>query len=289
MPVSMGFPSDQKDTLMTAIPPLSLLDGRSIPQLGFGLWQVPEDTTGQTVAQPLQLGYRLLDGAAIYGNEVGQGEGVRASGLPRDDVFVTTKVWNDNQGFDSTLRAIDASLERLGLDAVDLCLIHWPCPNKGLYVETWKAFIRAKEEGKLRSIGVSNFAPEHLQRIIDETGVTPVLNQIELHPRFQQAELRAFHGEHSIITQSWTPLGKSKSFDDPVIVAIGGRLNKSPAQIVLRWHVQLGCSVIPRSTNPERMAQNMALFDFELSADDMAAIAGLDANDRLGPDPATFE
>jgi len=289
MPISMGFPSDQKDTLMTAIPPLSLLDGRSIPQLGFGLWQVPEDTTGQTVAQALQLGYRLLDGAAIYGNEVGQGEGVRASGLPRDDVFVTTKVWNDNQGFDSTLRAIDASLDRLGLDTVDLCLIHWPCPNKGLYVETWKAFIRAKEEGRLRSIGVSNFAPDHLQRIIDETGVTPVLNQIELHPRFQQAELRAFHGEHNIITQSWTPLGKSKSFDDPVIVAISERLGKSPAQIVLRWHVQLGCSVIPRSTNPERMAQNMALFDFELSADDMTAIAGLDAGDRLGPDPATFE
>ncbi|WP_375573338.1 aldo/keto reductase [Ahrensia marina] len=274
---------------MTAIPSLSLLDGRSIPQLGFGLWQVPEDTTGQTVAQALQLGYRLLDGAAIYGNEVGQGEGLRASDLPRDDVFVTTKVWNDNQGFDSTLRAIDASLERLGLDAVDLCLIHWPCPNKGLYVETWKAFIRAKEEGKLRSIGVSNFASAHLERIIGETGVTPVLNQIELHPRFQQAELRAFHADHAIITQSWTPLGKSKSFDDPVIVAISERLNKSPAQIILRWHVQLGCSVIPRSTNPERMAQNMALFDFELTADDMSAIAGLDAGDRLGPDPATFE
>lgn len=274
---------------MTAIPSLSLLDGRSIPQLGFGLWQVPEDTTGQTVAQALQLGYRLLDGAAIYGNEVGQGEGLRASDLPRDDVFVTTKVWNDNQGFDSTLRAIDASLERLGMDAVDLCLIHWPCPNKGLYVDTWKAFIRAKEEGKLRSIGVSNFAPDHLERIIGETGVTPVLNQIELHPRFQQAELRAFHAKHSIITQSWTPLGKSKSFDDPVIVAISERLNKSPAQIILRWHVQLGCSVIPRSTNPERMAQNMALFDFELTADDMSAIAGLDAGDRLGPDPATFE
>ncbi len=274
---------------MIAIPSLSLLDGRSIPQLGFGLWQVPEDTTGQTVAQALQLGYRLLDGAAIYGNEVGQGEGLRASDLPRDDVFVTTKVWNDNQGFDSTLRAIDASLERLGLDAVDLCLIHWPCPNKGLYVETWKAFIRAKEEGKLRSIGVSNFAPAHLERVIGETGVTPVLNQIELHPRFQQAELRAFHAEHAIITQSWTPLGKSKSFDDPVIVAISERLNKSPAQIILRWHVQLGCSVIPRSTNPERMAQNMALFDFELTADDMSAIAGLDVGDRLGPDPATFE
>jgi len=274
---------------MTAIPSLSLLDGRSIPQLGFGLWQVPEDTTGQTVAQALQLGYRLLDGAAIYGNEVGQGEGLRASDLPRDDVFVTTKVWNDNQGFDSTLRAIYASLERLGLDAVDLCLIHWPCPNKGLYVETWKAFIRANEDGKLRSIGVSNFAPAHLERIIGETGVTPVLNQIELHPRFQQAELRAFHAKHAIITQSWTPLGKSKSFNDPVIASISERLGKTPAQIILRWHVQLGCSVIPRSTNPERMAQNMALFDFQLTADDMSAIAGLDAGDRLGPDPATFE
>lgn len=285
----MGFPFDQKDTLMTAIPTLPLLDGRSIPQLGFGLWQVPEDTTNQTVAQALKLGYRLLDGAAIYGNEVGQGEGLRASGLPRNDVFVTTKVWNENQGFDSTLRAIDASLDRLGLDAVDLCLIHWPCPDKGLHVETWKAFIRGKEEGKLRSIGVSNFAPDHLERIMDETGVKPVLNQIEVHPHLQQTELRAFHAQHDIITQSWTPLGQSKSFDNPVIVSISERLNRSPAQVVLRWHVQLGCAVIPRSTNPERMAQNMALFDFELNADDMAAIAGLDAGDRLGPDPATFE
>ncbi|MBO6676216.1 MAG: aldo/keto reductase [Rhizobiales bacterium] len=273
---------------MTTIPSLSLLDGRSIPQLGFGLWEVPKDMTGDVVQQALKTGYRLLDGAAIYGNEVGQGEGLRASGLPRDDVFVTTKVWNDNQGLDSTLRAIDASLDRLGMDAVDLCLIHWPCPEKGLYVDTWKAFIRAKEEGKLRSIGVSNFAPDHLERIIGETGVTPVLNQIELHPRFQQTELRAFHAEHAIITQSWTPLGKSKSFDDPVITSIADRLGKTPAQVILRWHVQLGCSVIPRSTNADRMAQNMALFDFELTTDDMAAIAGLDAGDRLGPDPATF-
>lgn len=274
---------------MTTIPALPLLDGRSIPQLGFGLWQVPEDTTGQNVAQALKLGYRLLDGATIYGNEVGQGEGLRASGLSRDDVFVTTKVWNENQGYDSTLRAIDESLERLGLDAVDLCLIHWPCPHKDLYVETWKAFIRAKEDGKLRSIGVSNFQPKHLERIMGETGVAPVLNQIELHPRLQQNELRAFHAEHGIITQNWTPLGQSKSFGDPVIASISDRLNKSPAQIILRWHIQLGCSVIPRSTNANRMAENMALFDFELSAEDMDAIAGLDEGDRLGPDPQTFE
>lgn len=284
----MPFPFEMKDKPMTAIPSLSLLDGRSIPQLGFGLWEVPKDITGDVVQQALTTGYRLLDGAAIYGNEVGQGEGLRASGLPRDDVFVTTKVWNDNQGFDSTLRAIDESLERLGMDAVDLCLIHWPCPEKRLFVDTWKAFIRAKEEGKLRSIGVSNFAPDHLERIIGETGVKPVLNQIELHPRFQQAKLRAFHAEHAIITQSWTPLGKSKSFNDPVITSIAGRLGKTPAQVILRWHVQLGCSVIPRSTNADRMAQNIDLFDFELSADDMGAIGGLDANDRLGPDPATF-
>lgn len=289
MPALTRLLSDLKDTPMTAIPPLSLLDGKSIPQVGFGLWQVPEDSTGQTVAKALELGYRLLDGAAIYGNEAGQGEGLRASALPREDVFVTTKVWNENQGFDNTLKAIDASLERLGLDAVDLCLIHWPCPDKGLYVDTWRAFVRAKEDGKVRSIGVSNFAPNHLERIMGETGVTPVLNQIELHPRFQQAALRAFHAEHAIITQNWTPLGKSKSFDDPVIVAISERLGKSPAQIILRWHVQLGCCVIPRSTNPQRMAQNLALFDFSLSEDDMAAIAGLDTNDRLGPDPATFE
>lgn len=274
---------------MTATPSLPLLDSRAIPQLGFGLWQVPEETTGEIVAQALKLGYRLLDGAAIYGNEVGQGEGLHASGLPRDDVFVTTKVWNEHQGFDSTLKSIDASLDRLGLEAVDLCLIHWPCPNKDLYVDTWRAFIRAKEEGKLRSIGVSNFAPDHLERIIGETGVKPVLNQIELHPRLQQSELRAFHARHGIITQSWTPLGQSKSFDNPVIMSICEKYGRTPAQIVLRWHVQLGCAVIPRSTNPERMAQNMALFDFSLSDEDMTAIAGLDADDRLGPDPATFE
>lgn len=271
------------------IPSLPFHDGKSIPQLGFGLWQIPEDTTGQSVHQALGLGYRLLDGAAIYGNEVGQGEGLRLSGLPRCDVFVTTKVWNAEQGFDSTLKAVDASLERLGLDHVDLCLIHWPCPNKNQYVETWRGLIQAKADGKVKSIGVSNFLPDHLKRIIDETGEKPVLNQIEVHPYLQQKELHAFHQDHGIITQSWTPLGQSKSFDDPVIAAISERLGKSPAQIVLRWHVQLGCSAIPRSTNAGRMADNIALFDFELTSDDMAAIASLDRNGRVGPHPLEFE
>ena len=274
---------------MTKIPTLALHDGRTMPQLGFGLWQVPEDTTAQTAAHALTLGYRLLDGAAIYGNEVGQGEGMRESGLPRDDVFVTTKVWNAQQGYDTTLTAIDASLERLGLDAVDLCLIHWPCAHKELYVDTWRALIRAQADGKLRSIGVSNFAADHLERIVGETGVKPVLNQIELHPRLQQGALRAFHASHAIVTQSWTPLGQSRSFDDPVIVAISQKLNRTPAQIILRWHIELGCAVIPRSTNTQRMAQNLALFDFTLGADDMAAMANLDAGERVGPDPATFE
>ena len=274
---------------MTAIRSLPLLDGRSIPQLGFGLWQVPEDTAADTVEQALRTGYPLLDGAAIYGNEVGQGAGLRASGLAREDVFVTTKVWNADHGYDSTLKAIDDSLNRLELDWVDLCLIHWPCPNRDLFVETWRAFIRAKADGKLASIGVSNFAIEHLERLIGETGEVPVVNQIECHPRFQQNDMRAFHAAHGIVTQSWTPLGQSRSFDDPVVTSICERLGKTPAQVILRWHVQLGCSVIPRSTHAGRMAQNMALFDFELTADDMDAMATLDAGDRIGPDPASFE
>jgi 2,5-diketo-D-gluconate reductase A len=268
---------------------LRLNDGLTIPQVGLGLWQVPAAITAQTVATGLRLGYRLIDGAAIYGNEEGQGEGIRMSDVPRDQIFVTTKVWNDAQGHDPALRAAEASLARLGLDHVDLLLIHWPCPSRGLYVDTWRALIRLKEEGRARSIGVSNFNAPHLERLIGETGVVPVLNQIEVNPRLQQTELRALHDSLGIVTQSWTPLGQGKSFAAPAVTEAARRTGKTPAQVILRWHVQIGASVIPRSTREAGLAENLDIFDFALSPEEMAAIAALDEGQRCGPDPASFE
>jgi 2,5-diketo-D-gluconate reductase A len=273
---------------MPPLPRLRLNDGHTIPQLGFGLWQVPADRTADVVVEGLRAGYRLIDGAAIYGNEEGLGAGLRASGLSRDEVFVTTKVWNDRQGYDSTLRAAEESLARLGMERVELLLIHWPCPAQGRYLDTWRALIRLREEGRARCIGVSNFGPEQLERIIGETGVVPVLNQIELHPRLQQAELRALHDTLGIVTQSWTPLGQGRSFAAPPVLAAAARTGKSPAQVILRWHVQLGCSVIPRSTRAAGLAENLALFDFALTGEEMEAIATLEAGERTGPDPALF-
>jgi 2,5-diketo-D-gluconate reductase A len=267
---------------------LRLNDGNMIPQVGLGIWQVPEAITAATVATALQTGYRLVDGAAIYGNEEGQGEGVRASGVPRDEVFVTTKVWNSDQGYDATLRAVEASLARLGMETVELCLIHWPTPARNLYVDTWRALIRLKEDGRVRSIGVSNFMGDHLERIIGETGTVPVLNQIELNPRLQQAELRELHDRLGVVTQSWTPLGQGASFDAGPVRAAAERTGKSPAQVILRWHVQLGVSVIPRSTRAAGLAENLDIFDFALTAEEMTAMATLDEGVRCGPDPQTF-
>ena len=270
-------------------PYLTLNDGRRLPQLGFGLWRVPDQTTAATTATALRLGYRLVDGAAIYGNETGQGEGIRASGLPRDQIFVTTKVWNSDQGFDSTQRAADASLMRLGLSEVDLLLIHWPCPAKDRYLDTWRALIRLQKDGKARSIGVSNFKEPHLRRIMDETGVVPVLNQIEINPRLQQPSLRAFQAAHRIVTQSWTPLGQSLSFDTAPVQSVARRTGKSPAQVILRWHLQIGASVIPRSNREAGLAENLDIFDFTLTEAEMASIAELDEAARCGPDPDMFE
>lgn len=266
---------------------LKLNDGNKIPSLGLGIWQIPAASTGQAVAQAIGLGYRLIDGAAIYGNEEGLGEGIRTSGHDRESLFVTTKVWNDRQGYDATLRAFDESVERLGLNP-DLVLIHWPCPAKNLYIDTWRALIRLQQDGRVRSIGVSNFGPEQLERLIGETEVTPVVNQIELHPRFQQTELRALHDRLGIVTQSWTPLGKGTAFDAPAIAEAALRHGKTPAQVILRWHVQLGLSAIPRSTRLQGQMENRDIFDFALTEDDMAAIAALDDGRRLGPDPAFF-
>jgi 2,5-diketo-D-gluconate reductase A len=270
------------------IPRLRLNDGHMIPALGLGIWQVPADRTAAVVAEAIGLGYRLIDGAAIYGNEAGLGQGVRASGLPRDQVFVTTKVWNSDQGHDQTLRAVEASLARLGMAQVELCLIHWPVPAADRYVDTWRALIRLRDEGRVRSIGVSNFLAPQLERLVGETGVVPVLNQIELNPRLQQAELRALHDRMGIVTQSWTPLGQGRSFDAAPVQAVARRTGKSPAQVILRWHLQLGVSVIPRSTRAEGQAENLDLFDFALTEAEMAAMASLDEGARCGPDPMTF-
>jgi 2,5-diketo-D-gluconate reductase A len=267
-------------------PYLPLSDGRTLPQIGYGVFQVPPDTTEQLVGQAISAGYRAVDTAAFYGNERGVGAAVRATDAT---IFVTTKLWNEDQGYDRALRAFDRSFDLLGLDWIDLYLIHWPVPRQDLFAETWKALIRLRDERRVRSIGVSNFTMEHLERIIHDTGVVPAVNQIELHPGFQQVELRAFHEENGIATISWSPLGRGAGLLDPVIGRIARKHGKTPAQAILRWHVQNGLAVIPKSSSPERQAENLAIFDFALDDEDMKAIAGLDRLDgRIGPDPETL-
>ncbi|MGO4630420.1 aldo/keto reductase [Streptomyces sp. 2RAF24] len=260
-----------------------------MPQLGFGVWQVPDAEAEQAVGTALEAGYRSIDTAAIYGNETGTGKAVAASGLPREELFVTTKLWNSDQGYESTLRAFDDSLGKLGLEYVDLYLIHWPVPNKDAYVDTYRAFEKILADGRARAIGVSNFLPEHLERLIGETSVVPAVNQIELHPQLQQAASRAAHARHGIATEAWSPLGQGRGLlDVPAIVAIARKHARTPAQVVLRWHVQLGNLVIPKSVTPSRIRENIAVFDFELDAEDLAGLAALDEGRRLGPDPAEF-
>jgi 2,5-diketo-D-gluconate reductase A len=263
---------------------INLNDGRAIPQLGLGLWQT--SNAAEIVAAALETGYRHFDTAAIYGNEAEVGQGLRAA--RREDIFVTTKVWNDAQGFDSTLKACRESLTRLSLDYVDLYLVHWPAPRRDLYVDTWRALIRLREEGLARSIGVSNFEPEHIERIVAETGVTPAINQIELHPRFQQNRLRDFHAKHGIATESWAPLGRAQVLSDPVIAGIASKHARTPAQVVVRWHMDEGLVVIPKTSRRERLRENFAVFDFALDAADLAAIAALDSpQGRIGPSGLT--
>ncbi|KAA0122991.1 aldo/keto reductase [Methylobacterium sp. P1-11] len=272
-----------------AVPTLPLNDGRRIPQIGYGCWQLSDEQAPDLVGRALQAGYRLIDTASVYGNEAGVGRGIRDAQVPRDAIFLTTKLWNDRQGRDETRRAFDESLQRLGLPYVDLYLIHWPCPQRRLFVETWKTLIQLREEGRAKSIGVSNFTPEHIATLVGETGVAPAVNQIELHPRFQRKAPRADDSRHGIVTESWSPLGQGKELNDPVIGAIAKAHEKSPAQVVLRWQVQIGCVAIPKTARPERILENIALFDFELGADEMERIAALDRPDgRIGPDPATF-
>jgi len=285
--VGLGNPLDMSPT-ETQIPEITLNDGNRIPQLGFGVFQVPPDETEEVTLRAFEVGYRHVDTAAAYRNEAGVGQAVHASGLDRGEVFITTKCFNDTHGYDRATRALKDSLERLELDHVDLYLIHWPVPAHDLYVETWRAFIDAREAGLVRSIGVSNFQPAQLERIIDETGVTPAVNQIELHPRFQQRGLRHEHSELGIVTEAWSPLAQGEVLDDPTLNEIAEAHGKTAGQVALRWHVQIGNVVFPKSVTPERIAENFELFDFHLSDAEMEAIDALDAGERIGPDPDTF-
>jgi 2,5-diketo-D-gluconate reductase A len=285
----MSQPMLSPDDRATPQTTITLNDGHAMPRLGLGVWQSPREVTAQAVRSALAAGYRSVDTAAIYRNEAEVGEGVRASGLDRAEVFVTTKLWNEDQGYDKALRAIDASLQRLGMDYVDLYLIHWPAPGQDRYLDTWKALIRLRDDGRARSIGVSNFAAPHLERIIRETGAVPAVNQVELHPRFQQAELRAAHQRLGVATESWSPLGQGALLSDPVVARIAAKHGKTPAQAIIRWHLDLGLIVIPKSVTPSRIAQNLDVFDFKLDAEDLAAMAALDdRHGRIGPNPLAF-
>jgi 2,5-diketo-D-gluconate reductase A len=267
-------------------PILELNDGLAMPQLGLGVLRTPPDETAEVVRTALEIGYRLIDTAAAYRNEAAVGEGLRASGVRREDVFITTKLWNADQGYDEALAAFDRSQALLGVDYVDLYLIHWPAPAKGRYIDSWRALVRLREEERVRSIGVSNFMIEHLRRIVAETGVTPSVNQVELHPHFQQSDLHAFHAGQGVVTQSWSPLGQGELIKHPELARIGARHGKTAAQAIIRWHMQCGLGVIPKSVRPERLQENFEVFDFALDEADMAAIAKLDRPaGRIGPDP----
>ncbi|WP_282688943.1 MULTISPECIES: aldo/keto reductase [unclassified Streptomyces] len=271
------------------VPTVTLNNGVTIPQLGFGVFQVPDDETTAAVSAALEAGYRSIDTAAIYGNEVGVGRALAASGIPREELFVTTKLWNADQGYEATLAAFDASLAKLGLDHVDLYLIHWPTPAHDLYPESWRALEKLAADGRIRAAGVSNFQPAHLSRLLETGTLVPAVNQIELHPGLQQSELRAFHAGHGIATEAWSPLAQGTLLKEEALVSIAERHGKSPAQVVLRWHLQLGNIVIPKSVTPERIRQNIDVFDFELSAADLDAVAALDRGMRTGPDPDTLD
>jgi len=265
---------------------LTLNDGHTAPQLGFGVWQIDDSVATESVAKAIQTGYRSVDTAAIYGNEKGTGEGLRRGGVSRGEIFLTTKLWNADQGFDSTLRAFDKSLKLLGTDYVDMYLIHWPMPAKGTYVDTFKAMIRLRDEGRIRSVGVSNFNPAHIDHLIAETGVTPVVNQIELHPDFQQNDVAKHNREKNVITEAWSPLGQGGDLlKNPTLAQIARTHGKSVAQVILRWHLQTGHMVIPKSQTPARIEENFDVFDFLLSTADMQKVAALDAGNRIGPNP----
>jgi diketogulonate reductase-like aldo/keto reductase len=271
------------------VPNIKLNNGVEMPQLGFGVFQVPDAETTAAVSAALHAGYRSIDTAALYGNEAGVGKALAASGLDRDELFITTKVWNSEQGYDKTLRAFDASMKKLGLEQLDLYLIHWPTPARDLYVETWKAFEKLYADGRVRAVGVSNFQPAHLERILDTGGTVPAVNQVELHPYLQQVGVRAFDAKHEIATEAWSPLAKGGNLlSEPAIVALAEKHGRTPAQVVIRWHLQLGNVVIPKSVTPSRIRENIDVFGFTLTNDEVASLSTLDKGERTGPDPDTF-
>ncbi|MCW5837604.1 MAG: aldo/keto reductase [Labilithrix sp.] len=273
---------------MSNVPTVRLNDGRAMPALGFGVWRIPDSEAEAATASALEAGYRSIDTAQLYDNEAGVGRAVAASGLPRGDVFLTTKVWNTSQGRDATRRAFDESLKKLGTDYLDLYLIHWPSPKRGLYVETWQTLLELKKEGRIRSVGVSNFGPDELANVARETGEPPAVNQIELHPRFQQRETRAYHEAHGIVTEAWSPLGQGQLLRDPVVTAIAEKHGRSAAQVLLRWHLRHGFVVIPKSATPSRIRENFDVFGFDIDDDDARALDALDSADgRIGPNPYT--
>jgi 2,5-diketo-D-gluconate reductase A len=275
---------------MTDIPTVELNNGLTMPQLGLGVWRIPVDETAVNVKAALGYGYRLIDTATVYRNEKGVGDGIRQSGLRREDVFVTSKLWNSDQGYDSTIRAFEASLGRLKLEYLDLYLIHWPQPMYDTYAESWKAMERLYKEGRVKAIGVSNFQPAHLERLAAECEVVPAINQVELHPLMTQDTVRDYNQKHGIQTESWSPLRGVVGDDTPeVLLQLAVKYHKTPAQVVLRWHIQLGLVVIPRSSKPERLKENADIFDFELSIEDMQTISALNQNKRLGGDPDTMD
>ena len=274
---------------MGTTPTFTLNNGVEMPRLGFGVFQIPPDETATAVTTALDCGYRLIDTAAGYANEQGVGAAIKASDVPRADIFVTTKLANADHGYDAALKAFDTSMSLLGLDTIDLYLIHWPLPAHDLYVETWKALEKIYADGRARSIGVSNFTEEHLTRLLDETDVVPVANQVELHPYLPQPELRRFHADHGIATEAWSPLGQGKTLlNEPVVKALAEAQHRTQAQVVLRWHLQLGNIVIPKSVTPERIRQNLDVLDFELSDADMTTLDDLATGERMGPDPDAF-
>jgi 2,5-diketo-D-gluconate reductase A len=267
---------------------VSLNDGNTMPLIGFGLWRIDNESAEKTINEAIKIGYRLIDSAQIYGNEEGLGKAIQSSGVPRKELYITTKIWNSEQGRDATLKSFESSMKKLATSYLDLLLIHWPSPKKNMYVETWKALIELKKEGRVRSIGVSNFNPEHLDRIINETQYIPAVNQIEVHPYFQQRTTRTFHEKYAIQTEAWSPLGQGQLISDPVILKIAEKHGKSAAQIILRWHLEQAMVTIPKSITTSRIYENYSIQGFSLDQEDHALMKLLDKYDgRIGPYPMT--